>query len=135
MAHFQNQYSAPEVTQTDAYGNPTCRTDEYGNPIPTQETGRGILGIGGHHHGGHHGLHRTGSSSSSSSSSEDEGTGKKKKGLKERLKEKIPGNKEHQSQATSTTTPGQGPTYHQQHHEKKGVMDKIKEKLPGHHNP
>lgn len=70
MAHFQNQYSAPEVTQTDAYGNPTRRTDEYGNSIPTQETGRGILGIGGHHHGGHHGLHRTGSSSSSSSVSQ-----------------------------------------------------------------
>lgn len=68
-------------------------------------------------------------------SSEDEGTGRKKKGLKEKLKEKIPGNKEHQSQASSTTTPGQGPTYQQQHHEKKGVMDKIKEKLPGHHNP
>ena len=68
--------------------------------------------------------------------SEDEGTGKKK-GLKQKLKEKLPGgHKEYQGHATSTTAPGQGPAYHEhEHHEKKGLMDKIKEKLPGHHSP
>ncbi|KAE8655070.1 Late embryoproteinsis abundant protein D-11 [Hibiscus syriacus] len=134
MAHFQNQYSAPEVTQTDAFGNPVRQTDEYGNPIPAQETGRGIAGIGGHHQGKHHGLRRSGSCSSSSSS-EDEGTGRKKKGVKDKLKEKLPGGalKEQQYQAASATTPGQGPTYPQHNQEKKGVMDKIKEKLPGGH--
>ena len=66
MAHFQNQYSAPEVSRTDEFGNPISRTDEYGNPIPKHETDRGIAGFGGHHHREHQGLHRTGSSSSSS---------------------------------------------------------------------
>ena len=68
--------------------------------------------------------------------SEDEGTGRKK-GLKEKLKEKLPGeHKQHQPQVTSTTTPGQGPMYQEhKHHEKKGMMGKIKEKLPGHHSP
>ncbi|XWS33803.1 hypothetical protein CRYUN_Cryun22dG0114100 [Craigia yunnanensis] len=131
MAHFQNRHTVPEESQTDEFGNPIRRTDEFGNPIPKHETDRGITGVGGHHHREHHGLHRTGSSSSSSSSSEDEGTGRKKKGLKEKLK-----HKEHQPLATSTTTPGQGPVYQEhEHHEKKGVMDKIKEKLPGHHSP
>lgn len=72
MSHYQNQYSAPEVTQTDEFGNPVRRTDNYGtNPTPQHgTTDRGILGIGGgHHHKGERhgvGLHRTGSSSSSS---------------------------------------------------------------------
>ncbi|XP_017983363.1 PREDICTED: late embryogenesis abundant protein D-11 [Theobroma cacao] len=114
MAHFQNQHPATEVSQSDEFGNPVRQTDKYGNPIAKHKTGRGIAGIGGHHHG----LHRT-DSSSSSSSSEDEGTGRKRKGLKDKLKEKLPGGHKDQHQphpAASTTTPGQ-------QHEKNGMMD------------
>lgn len=66
--------------------------------------------------------------------SEDDGQGgRRKKGLKEKIKEKLPGtgHKEDHSHATSTTTPG-GYQLAEQHHEKKGIMEKIKEKLPGH---
>lgn len=63
--------------------------------------------------------------------------GRRKKGLKEKVKEKLTSGKnkeEDQSQTktsavkttASTTTTGQ-------HHEKKSVIEKIKEKLPGHH--
>ena len=84
--------------------------------------------------------------------SEDDGQGgrRKKKGLKDKIKEKLPGvrggggAKEH-SQATtttttSTTTTATHPTttaasgVHHPEHEKKSFMEKIKEKFPGHHN-
>lgn len=52
--------------------------------------------------------------------------GRRKKGLKEKIKEKLPGG---HSKVESGQHPGQeGPE-----HEKKGIMEKIKEKLPGHH--
>lgn len=64
---------------------------------------------------------------------EDDGLGgrrRKKKGITEKIKEKLPGH--HGSLQTATTTvydtTGTGV-----HHEKKGMMEKIKEKLPGGH--
>ena len=54
-----------------------------------------------------------------------------KKGLVEKIKEKIPGIGNKQGHTTSTTAPG---NYGGQHHyQKKGVMEKIKEKIPGLH--
>jgi hypothetical protein len=85
--------------------------------------------------------------------------GRRKKGIKEKIKEKLPGGDHRDQQQTTAAggTYGQqghtgmagtgatGGTYGQQGHtgmtgtgahgtgEKKGVMDKIKEKLPGQH--
>jgi len=79
--------------------------------------------------------------------------GRRKKGLKEKIKEKLPGgHKDNQQNQAAAATGGAG-AYGQQGHagvtdgagahgtdgtaghgeEKKGLMDKIKEKLPGHH--
>jgi hypothetical protein len=65
-------------------------------------------------------------------SSEDDGQGgrRKKKSIKDKIKEKLPGGghkqreeqKQHAMPATATGT-----------HEKKGIMYKIKGKLPGQH--
>ncbi len=70
-------------------------------------------------------LHRTNSSGSSSSSDEEGGKkkkgGMKKKGIKEKIKEKLPGG---QNQSDEYVREG----------EKEGLVDKIKDKLPGHHN-
>uniref|UniRef100_A0A0D9XRU6 Dehydrin n=1 Tax=Leersia perrieri TaxID=77586 RepID=A0A0D9XRU6_9ORYZ len=158
--------------------------DEYGNPVGTGTgAGHGQMAPGGMGtHGttggiGTHGTtgattggqfqpmreeHKTGgvlqrSGSSSSSSSEDDGMGgRRKKGIKEKIKEKLPGNKGEQQQQHTMggTGTGTGATYGQQGHgtgmtgatgttgahgtttetgEKKGIMDKIKEKLPGQH--
>ncbi|KAG2694319.1 hypothetical protein I3760_08G137000 [Carya illinoinensis] len=155
MAHFQNQSGAAaqtdaygNVLSTDAYGN-VARTDEYGNVISTDEYGNPIRHSGTplqgvqqqQRHDLSGKLHRSGSSSSS----EDDGQGgRRKKGLKEKIKEKIPGigQKDHRSDtssATATTTytttgygTGEQQQQQQQHHaEKKGVMEKIKEKLAG----
>jgi hypothetical protein len=62
-----------------------------------------------------------------------------KKGMMDKVKEKLPcGHKEHGQQHTTTTATGgyapgrtgtTGTT--ERTHEKKGIMDKIKEKLPG----
>lgn len=58
--------------------------------------------------------------------SEDDGHGgRRKKGLKEKIKEKIPGGGHASAEEHGQTAEGQ--------HEKKGMMEKIKEKLPGHH--
>lgn len=82
--------------------------------------------------------------------SEDDGLGgRRKKGLKEKIKEKMPGgHRDDQTHTSATTTPGgfnekmsgghrDDQTYAgydaTEHPEKKGMMDKIKEKLPGHH--
>jgi hypothetical protein len=73
-------------------------------------------------------------------SSEDDGMGgRRKKGLKEKIKEKMPGgHREGQGQATATggayggTGYVAGPTTGGPH-EKKGVVEKIKEKIPGGH--
>ena len=70
--------------------------------------------------------------------SEDDGQGgRRKKGMKEKIKEKLPGGHKEarpgQEYSSATTAPGYGGEGEQ--HEKKGIMDKIKEKLPGgHHN-
>lgn len=69
-------------------------------------------------------------------SEEDEhGVRRKKKGMKEKIKEKIPGVgsgvRHDQSHATSTTTPGGYEAAGEYRHEKKGIMDKIKDKIPG----
>ncbi|MCL0295749.1 hypothetical protein M2T30_24670, partial [Escherichia coli] len=118
------------------------RTDELGNVVQhgrtdtaygTAHAKTGNEGIVGRP-GGPAVLQRSGSSSSS----EDDGLGgRRKKGLKEKIKEKLPGggNKDDQyTHGTQTTTPyGGGTTYtgEGEHHQKRGVMDKVKEKLPG----
>ncbi|GMN29328.1 hypothetical protein TIFTF001_002393 [Ficus carica] len=150
MAHNQNLYGTPPP-QSDEYGNPIRQTDEYGKPIhhggPTvgsrTGTGYGLTSTTTGHEEGHK-LHRSGSGSSSSSSEDDGQGGRRKKGLKEKIKEKLPGTHkdlDHQTHTSATTTPGGGGhhipigTHHddeRQHPEKKGIMDKIKEKLPGH---
>ncbi|CAN1814002.1 Dehydrin Xero 1 [Linum perenne] len=126
-------------------GEHAIRTDEYGNPVRhSAGTGfgaapaAGVAGTG--HHQGERGiggmLHRSGSSSSSSSS-EDDGLGgrrKKDKSMKQKIKEKLPGQKgQHTGQATSTTTPPGGYHSADEPHHKKGIMEKIKDKLPGSH--
>lgn len=69
--------------------------------------------------------------------SEDDGQGgrRKKKGLKDKIMEKLPGghsSEEAESQAAGRYGGGyEGAQYEP---EKKGIMEKIKEKLPGHHN-
>lgn len=68
--------------------------------------------------------------------SEDDGQGgRRKKGLKDKIKEKLPGGKSREEQAygTTTTTGTGGMGYGEEQHEKKGMMEKIKEKLPGNH--
>jgi len=57
--------------------------------------------------------------------------GRRKKGIKDKIKEKLPGgNKDEQI----TTGPGDAYGYEgEQGHEKKGVMHKIKDILPGSH--
>ncbi|KAL8545484.1 hypothetical protein ACS0TY_005578 [Phlomoides rotata] len=85
--------------------------------------GGGVTGTHGAHDGG---LHRR-SGSSSSSSSEDDGLGgRRKKGVKEKIKEKLPGGGNKGEQMHPATTTG---VYDQG--EKKGMVEKIKEKLPG----
>ncbi|KAH7841829.1 hypothetical protein Vadar_010735 [Vaccinium darrowii] len=70
------------------------------------------------------------------------GGGRRRRGLKEKLKEILPGKHKdkhapqtHQTDIypvplSSTTPPGQ----HPHEHEKKGIMEKIKEKLPRTHH-
>ncbi|KAF8766056.1 hypothetical protein HU200_007903 [Digitaria exilis] len=182
-----------EYGQQGQHGHGTTgRVDQYGNPVAgvghgTTGTGGGMgygtTGTGGMGQLGEHGgagmgggqfqpvreehktggiLHRSGSSSSSSS--EDDGMGgRRKKGIKEKIKEKLPGGHKDDQQGMATggaygqqghtgmTGTGTGATYGQQGHtgmtgtgtgatygtegtgEKKGIMDKIKEKLPGQH--
>ncbi|KAG2658886.1 hypothetical protein PVAP13_1KG270200 [Panicum virgatum] len=90
-------------------------------------------------------LHHSGSSSSSSS--EDDGMGGRKKGIKEKIKEKLPGGHKKDDQHTTATdgaygqqghtgmtdTGTGGAAYTEGTGEKKGIMDKIKEKLHGQH--
>ncbi|XP_076934034.1 uncharacterized protein LOC143600150 [Bidens hawaiensis] len=106
----------------------------------------GTIGTGGGHgyeegkHGGTGGiLHRSGSGSSSSSESDGEGGRRKKKGVAEKIKERLPGGDHGDAHKTSDTanvasTGGYGHGQEgEEGHEKKGLMDKIKEKLPGSH--
>ncbi len=148
--------------QVDAYGNPITGTGQetgYGHDTPGHgSTGHGTTGDytgtgeqaqmtrpEKENRGGGI-LHRSGSSSTSSS--EDDGVGgRRKKGLKEKIKEKVPGGHKTdeygQAQATTggygktTGTTGYGgvppSTAGHQEPEKKGMTEKIKEKLPGQH--
>ncbi|XP_062179338.1 dehydrin DHN3-like [Phragmites australis] len=139
----------------------TGRVDEYGNPVAGNGTGTVTGGMGMGAHGGagtgagtggqfqpareQHKtdgiLHRPGGSSSS----EDDGMGgRRKKGITEKIKEKLPGGQKDKQQGHAGMTGG---ACGQQGHtgmtgtggthvtegtgEKKGIMDKIKEKLPG----
>ncbi|CAD6272308.1 unnamed protein product [Miscanthus lutarioriparius] len=150
-----------EYGQQGQHGHGTTgRVDQYGNPVGGVEhgttgtggmgygtgTGTGGAGMGGgqfqpareeHKTGGI--LHRSGSSSSSSF--EDDGMGgRRKKGIKDKIKEKLPGGHKDNQHATAT-----GGAYRQQQGhtggtygtegtgEKKGIMEKVKEKLPGQH--
>ena len=55
-----------------------------------------------------------------------------KKGMMEKIKEKLPGgHRDGDRHHTTATTGGYGTTTTEGTHEKKGFMDKIKEKLPG----
>lgn len=71
--------------------------------------------------------------------SEDDGEGgrRKKKGVMEKIKEKLPGGDhgadEQKNSATGTVIGGGVGYGYEAGHEKKGLMDKIKEKLPGGH--
>lgn len=62
--------------------------------------------------------------------------GRRKKGIKEKIKDHLPGGHK-EEQTTVTSTPVTGGSYGteggygEQPHEKKGMMEKIKEKLPG----
>ncbi|KAF2531776.1 hypothetical protein F2Q70_00031081 [Brassica cretica] len=94
-------------------------------------------------------LHR--SNSSSSSSSEEEGEdgqkrkkekkkkiveGDEKKGVMEKIKEKLPGHSEKPDDSQVVNTEAAVPVSDEtaEHpEEKKGILEKIKEKLPGHH--
>nr|APH07539.1 DHN4 short isoform [Cynodon dactylon x Cynodon transvaalensis] len=158
------------------YGHGTTgRVDEYGNPVAGHGTGTGEMGMGTHGTTGTGGMgmgthgtgtgagmggqfqptreeHKTGgilhrSGSSSSSSSEDDGMGgRRKKGIKDKIKEKLPGGHKDDQQQMGTGTYGQQGhtgmtgstgtgtgTYGHETGEKKGIMDKIKERLPGQH--
>ena len=72
--------------------------------------------------------------------SEDDGQGgrrKKKKGLKQKIKEKLTGgkHKEEHGHTVDVHTTATGPAGEQyQEQEKKSVIEKIKGKLPGHHS-
>ncbi|KAJ9189693.1 hypothetical protein P3X46_000954 [Hevea brasiliensis] len=105
----------------DEHGNPIQLTDEHGNPVqPTNELGNPV--------------HITGVATSKPLTL---GQPRKKKELKEKIKEKLTGGKLKEerghtvsvSSTTTATTPGGG-----EHHEreKKSVMEEIKEKLHGH---
>uniref|UniRef100_A0A453PUS0 Dehydrin 7 n=1 Tax=Aegilops tauschii subsp. strangulata TaxID=200361 RepID=A0A453PUS0_AEGTS len=113
------------------------RVDEYGNPVARHGVGTGMgthggvgtgAAAGGHfqpmrdeHQTGRGILHRSGSSSSSSS--EDDGMGgRRKKGIKEKIKEKLPGGHGDQQHTggtygqQGTGMAGTGGTYGQQGH-------------------
>ncbi|KAH7566353.1 hypothetical protein JRO89_XS08G0142600 [Xanthoceras sorbifolium] len=148
----QNQPRGAFPQDTDEYGNTIRQTDEggYGSYQTGGTTTTGGLGTCtgkgvaiGHRERGHLGVHHD-NDGSSSSSSEDEGKGTRKKGIKEKIKEKIPGvghRDEDRPHYTGTTPGGPGGygvagegQYQREHgHEKKGMMEKIKEKLPGQH--
>ncbi|CAH8342245.1 unnamed protein product [Eruca vesicaria subsp. sativa] len=96
-----------------------------------------------------HKLHR--SNSSSSSSSEEEGEdgvkrkkekkkktveGDEKKGVMEKIKEKLPGHSEKPEDSQVVNTEAAVPVTEEtavHPEEKKGILEKIKEKLPGYH--
>ncbi|KAL6494809.1 Plant dehydrin [Orobanche gracilis] len=139
MADLRDEHGNP-IQLTDQYGKPVQLTDEFGNPMHltgVATTNTAGLGAAMKHESyqpepavqQQEQLRRSGSSSSSSSSEEDGQGVRRKKGLKERIKDTIGGGTNAPPSKTSTTVPGQATE-----HEKKGLMEKIKEKLPGHHH-
>ncbi|XP_011037467.1 PREDICTED: embryogenic cell protein 40-like [Populus euphratica] len=155
-----------QVQLTDEHGNPvqitgiatTKQPPTLGNVSSDQVPVTGLLpstamsedatkGTGIHETGQHGGVaadqggHKKEeqeeiSSTSSSGSSEDDGRGGRK-GLKEKIKEKLTCGKhmEEHGQTAEVHTTATGPAGEQcQEHEKRSVMEKIKEKLPGHHS-
>ncbi|XP_062102466.1 dehydrin Rab18-like [Humulus lupulus] len=137
----------------------TPQVDEYGNPIQHgiaktghgtggkhdsartgvgYGTGAGTFDTGPDAHQQPHTTHRRSGSSGSSSSEDDGQGGRRKKGLTQKIKEKLPGGHHDQGSApsygssTAATNTAPGGVLHQtESQEKKGMMDKIKEKLPG----
>lgn len=132
----RDEYGKPvdhHPTPTSGYGSNTAATTGYGTNYPAggaYHAGAGTTGgmnmTGGTTTG--HGLHRSGSSSSSSEDEVDENGVRRKKGIKDKIKEKLPGTHHHQSQPQDTYTASAG-----DHHQNKGIIDKIKDKLPGSH--
>ncbi|XP_023765540.1 dehydrin DHN1 [Lactuca sativa] len=149
MAEYGDQTYGREGRQTDEYGNPVQKTNEYGNPLhsTTDET-MGDYGVTSHQGLGHatgetESYQNQPSATPLSSSNIGIGTGAgydqhreeghEKKGVTEKIKEKLPGG--HNTDEHSTTTAGGvgGGGYGEgETHEKKGVMEKIKDKLSGH---
>ncbi|XP_038896300.1 dehydrin Rab18-like [Benincasa hispida] len=66
-------------------------------------------------------------------SEDDSHGGRRKKGLKEEVKEKMPRHHHEPQVMSSTTLGGYSSAQYEGQHEKKGIMEKIKEKLSGHH--
>lgn len=63
-----------------------------------------------------------------------QGGRRKKKSIKDKIKEKLPGSHKHEEHKAGHAVPAPGTgTRAAAAHEKKGIMEKIKEKLPGHH--
>ncbi|KAL4577668.1 hypothetical protein LXL04_013779 [Taraxacum kok-saghyz] len=132
--HHTDEHAHNPLQSTGVVGHET-----EGTKISTIGTEPGYVHEQGKHNGTGTGdgaggiLHRSGSGSSSSSEDDGEGGRRKKKGVAEKIKEKLPGGDEHQT-STPATVGGTGVGYKgDEGHEKKGVMDKIKEKLPGSH--
>lgn len=133
----------------DQYGKPILQTGDFGNR-EANGTGPGLTNTGVSSQGQTQ-LHRT----RSSNIPEDDGTGgSRKKGLKDKVKEKVPGlhkNSPDRVGFGTTNTPpdptppneyappappehgAATPAGHTQPHDKKSVKETIKEKLPGVH--
>ncbi|CAD6272309.1 unnamed protein product [Miscanthus lutarioriparius] len=145
-----------EYGQQGQHGHGTTgRVDQYGNPVGGVEhgttgtggmgygtgTGTGGAGMGGGQFQPAREEHKTGSMLPGGHKDMDDGMGgRRKKGILDKIKEKLPGGHKDNQHATAT-----GGAYGQQQGhtggtygtegtgEKKGIMDKIKEKLPGQH--
>ncbi|CAA2990735.1 dehydrin DHN1-like [Olea europaea subsp. europaea] len=153
MAEYGEQ-CVDQTRRTDEYGNPVRQaaggiTGEYGATGgnvgefgTTGEYGNKGGGIGA---GTTDGASLTGEyqgqlrrSGSGSSSSEDDGQGgRRKKGLKDKIEDKLTGsNKEDQTYnlASKNTTPAGYEATGERGEEKKGMMDKMMDKLPGRNN-
>ncbi|KAF9684390.1 hypothetical protein SADUNF_Sadunf04G0113400 [Salix dunnii] len=122
-----------QVTGTGLLSS-TAKSEDATKGTEIHETGQVFQG-------GHKKEEQTEISSTSSPGSvklqpEDDGQGGRK-GLKQKIKEKLTGGKHreehgHTVEVDTTTTGPAGEQY--QEHQKKSVVEKIKEKLPGHHS-
>ncbi|WVZ98323.1 hypothetical protein U9M48_043782 [Paspalum notatum var. saurae] len=99
-----------DTTGAEGYDNPVAAHHQHGGDT-TGMPGHGEAGAGGQfqpvageEHRSRGILHRSGSSSSSSSSEDDGMGGRRKKGLKEKIKEKLPA-----ATRTTSRTRRQGP--------------------------